>query len=396
MTRLLDLTRSLRRTGRIATGVDRVEHAYLDQFLADQTPVFAVMRTAFGYVLLDRDGMAAFQARLLGQADWGDADFLSRLPRGRTKTLSRAETFVRSTAIARGLPSHLRRMLTRHLPVGFGYFNVGHSNLTDRMLQAVRDAKGQIHALIHDVIPLEYPQFQRPGTIQPFEAKLRRVSRLADRVIYNSHDTQKRSETQMQPWGRVPPSIVAHLGITAPIADASTLPAGLPPEPAYFVTVGTIEPRKNHAFLLDLWADMGDAAPPLLLCGTRGWNNDAVFERLDALPKDSPIKELPGLSDPALAALIKSSAGVLFPSLAEGYGLPPAEALQLGARVLCNDLPALREFLSNSPSFIPFSDKELWLQTIRRWEINPPDAVPSTAFESPTWAHHFKVVLTST
>ena len=89
--RLLDLTRSLRRVGRGATGVDRVELAYLSHLLTEDAPLFGVARTALGYVLLDRDGMRGFQDRLRGRIPWGRADLLSRLPRGRAVALSRAD-----------------------------------------------------------------------------------------------------------------------------------------------------------------------------------------------------------------------------------------------------------------------------------------------------------------
>ncbi len=383
----------MRRAGRIATGIDRVELAYLAQFLEMETPVFGLVRSAFGYLLLDRSGMIAFQDRLTGRVQWGRADLASRMLRGRGAAVQRAESDVRRLAVDRAVPFRLASMLAAHLPAGFAYINVGHSNLTDRVLGAVTAAQGQIAVMVHDVIPIEYPQYQRPGTIAPFSDKMRRVARRADLVIYNSDDTRNRAEAVFREWGRVPPPIVAHLGTMMPAADAALLPQGLPPERPYFVTVGTIEPRKNHSFLLDIWDDLGPDAPPLLICGSRGWNNDAVFARLDALPPDSPIKEVSGLADPALAALIATSSGLLFPSHAEGFGLPPIEALMLGTRVLCNDLPVLHEIVGNKADYASVSDSHLWLNTIKNWQKNGYNPQSSVRFRQTTWTDHFKVVL---
>lgn len=394
--RLLDLTRSLRRTGRMATGVDRVELAYLEHFITDDAPVFGILRTALGYVLLDREGMRAFHGKLMGQMPWGPPSALSRLVRGRSVIVQSAESDARRSGIGRCMRGRLTQLLQRYLPTGFAYYNVGHSNLTDRMLGGVKAVGGSIHTLIHDVIPLEYPEYQRPGSVAPFRAKLARVSAYADRVIYNSHDTQKRTEQYLLQMGRVPNAIVAHLGTIFLVPDLSALPVGLLPEGPYFVTVGTIEPRKNHAFLLDLWAEMGPSAPPLLICGGRGWNNHSVFSRLDALGPSDNIHECSGLPDAALAALVQNSAGALIPSFAEGYGLPVVEALSLGARVLCNNLPIFHEIVGEKVIYAPVSERSLWISTTREWEISQPVAQDQAEFEGPQWRDHFKTVLSLT
>jgi len=391
--RLLDLTRSLRRAGRVATGIDRVEDAYLSHLIADSVSVFGLVRTAFGYLVLDQIGMQAFADRIEGRVPWGDIDLLSRLPRGRSEVHKKAESDVRRFAMARALPSKLARVLSDVFPNGYDYFNVGHSNLTDRVFKAVTASGGRSAVMVHDVIPLEHPEFQRDGSVEPFRDKMRRVSAHADFVIYNSHDTQARTEKFMQVWGRTPEAIVSHLGTMVLPVDAAQLPSGLPLDRPYFVTVGTIEPRKNHALLLDIWDELGAKAPPLFICGRRGWNNDAVFLRLDRLSAENNIYELHGLSDPALAALVKGAAGSLFPSLAEGYGYPPLEALALGSRVLCNDLQVLREILGKKPVYAPVSDRYLWISTIENWEKSPPQAHQDDHFIGPSWSDHFKTVL---
>lgn len=384
--RLLDLTRSLRRAGGIPTGIDRVEHAYLDRFLADDVPCFGLMRTAFGYLLLDRAGLTGFRD---GVDAAEQVDLLSRLPLRRKAALTQAESHARHLSKARCLPFGLHRMLHRHLGQGFAYFNVGHSNLTKRVLGAVRQATGEIHVLVHDVIPLEHPQWQRSGTVDPFAQRMARVAQMADRVIFNSDDTRRRAENWMRAKGRVPPSVVAHLGVT--VACAAT--TNVRPHRPYFMALGTIEPRKNHAFLLDVWDRMGPDAPGLLICGARGWENADVFARLDALPPNGPIREENGLGDGAISTLIQGASGVLFPTLAEGFGLPPLEARAQGARVLCNDLTVLREVLGPHATFLSVSEPKNWVRTLKNWEKSPSDAQPLPRFDPPTWDEHFKTVL---
>jgi hypothetical protein len=103
--RLLDLTRLVSRAGRVPTGVDRVERAYLDRMLGEQAAVFALVRTTLGFALLDRAGMHGLQARFAGRQAWGAADAMGRLQRGLPGARRKAEADVRRLAIARCLPA---------------------------------------------------------------------------------------------------------------------------------------------------------------------------------------------------------------------------------------------------------------------------------------------------
>lgn len=394
--RLLDLTRLISRAGRTPTGVDRVELAYLTELLTQDVPLFALVRTSLGYVLLDPDGAAAIAARFSGAQAWGLPDRLSRLTRSKSQTVRQAESDLRRYALARCRPRGISKLLGRHLPRGTAYVNVGHSNLSDRTLQAVRHGiGGQIAVMIHDVIPLEFPQYQRPGTPERFRLLLKRVRAQADLVIYNTADTRARAQAQMEQWGPLPEGIVAHLGVAVPQPRPQEIPAGLDLSRPYFVALGTVEPRKGHDLLLDVWQDLPDP-PGLMICGARGWNNEAVFQRLDALPRNGPIRELSGLSDGAIAALLLGSRGLLFPSRAEGFGLPPAEAAALGVPVVCSDIPALREILQDNAVYLEETDRYQWrnkLLSLLRIEIDDRNSGRRTSFVPPDWAQHFNFVL---
>jgi glycosyltransferase involved in cell wall biosynthesis len=395
--RLLDFTRLLRRAGHVWTGVDRVELAYIEALIADAIPVWGLARTPFGYVLLDEAGLTEMYNRLTGDIAFSAPDVLSRFQLKSIAASRGAQTDARKFAVGRCLPGGLAKLLRRFLPAGVAYLNTGHSNLTNRVLLAVHSMpKSQVAVFIHDVIPLEFPQYQREGTVEPFEKKMRRVQQHANLILYNSVDTKERTEAVMIRWGDVPKGIVAHLGAVTPAPDVSEIPQGMLPDAPYFITVGTIEPRKNHALLLDVWERLGPQAPMLLICGGRGWNNQDVFSRLDALGEDAQIKELSGLTDGALMALIEGAHGLLFPSHAEGFGLPAVEALQLGTPVLCSNKATFREILANNAVYLDVSDQQLWEEGIVNWSKQARETLRVDGFEAPTWAQHFKIALSFT
>ncbi|QBF34077.1 glycosyltransferase [Thalassococcus sp. S3] len=392
--RLLDLTRLIRRVGRVLTGVDRVELAYLVHLQKDPVPLYLIARTRLGYVLVGPDGAKALAERLTGDAAWGPPDLIELLGLGR-----RAEADLRRFACARAVPGRLRAMLARHLPDGFAYLNVGHSNLTERMLGAVQECGGRIAVLLHDAIPLDFPQFQRPGVPDAFRAKLQRVRRCADLILYNSEHSRDRAEAHMSAWGDVPDSAVVPLGIDVPRLDPGAVPAALDLSDPYFVTVGTIEPRKGHDLLLDVWDDLGEDAPRLFVCGARGWQNEAVFRRLDALGPATRVTELSDLPDGAVHSLVAGARALLCPSLAEGYGLPPLEALAVGTRPVCLELPIYRETMGDIPVYVKETDRYLWRNEIQRLMGAPKeqDSIEWRArFQPPSWDKHFNTVLTLT
>ena len=135
--------------------------------------------------MLDRAGAQAVLARLDGKIAWGTVDWIGRLKRRAHPLKRRAEADLRRLAVDRCRKGWLARMLARSVPTGCRYLNVGHSNLSAAVMRAWK-AHGRIAVLVHDTIPLDFPQFQRPGTVQSFEQRMRFVAAYADLVICNS------------------------------------------------------------------------------------------------------------------------------------------------------------------------------------------------------------------
>lgn len=391
---LLDLTRLVSRVGRgPLTGIDRVELAYLEHFLTLPAPVFALVRTALGHVLLDRHGAQGISDRVQGKVPLGPADLLGLFTQRHLPQSLRAEADARRLASARCLPLRLATMLRRRLPRGTAYVNVGHANLSPRVMQAVRAIPdAQIVVMVHDTIPLDYPQYCRPGMQAAFAKKLAVVAEHADFVLHTAQSTRMQTELHFNP---IPAGIVAPLGVEISPPDARLLGATKPP---YFVALGTIEPRKNIGLLVKVWRELQNGSGPvphLYVVGNRGWAEPALYNDLAALVADGHATMMHDLSDGAVTALLQGARALLFPSLAEGYGLPPIEAAALGVPVLAGKLPVVVEMLGDYPVYLDTSDVYAWVSVVHH-QIGPrmqPSGAQQDNRVPPTWADHFDHVL---
>jgi glycosyltransferase involved in cell wall biosynthesis len=143
---------------------------------------------------------------------------------------------------------------------------------------------------------------------------------------------------------------------------------------------------------------MGELTPRLVVIGQRGWECENV---LDLLERSEPVRqsviELGRCSDQELATWLGHARALLFPSFAEGYGLPLMEALAAGVPVIASDLPVFREIAGAVPEYLDPLDGLGWRNMVQ--EYASPGSTRRSAqclrlagFRSPTWAQHFERV----
>jgi len=350
----LDITRSVSRLHLPApTGIDRIEAAWLDWLRRRAPRLMFLIRAGGQILLLDREGGEAVLAQgRHAPLDW--RAHLSRRPEPVRRALSRARS--RALAITRADrpdPAALAPL------AGMWLFNLGHTNLSPALMAALAAAGARRAVMIHDTIPLDHPEYCRPQTPARFR-EMFRAACAADLMLANSAHTAGRIRHWAGALGLEPPPIhVAHPGIDPPRVTAQ------PAERPYFVMLGTIEPRKGHEFLLDLWEQLGPDPPGLEIVGRRGWRIAALARRLDALPPTGPIRERGALADAELVPLLAGARALLMPSRAEGFGLPLAEALAAGVPAIVSDLPALREAGGPGTLYLPCNDAGAWADAIR-------------------------------
>ncbi|MBV7411040.1 glycosyltransferase family 1 protein [Maritimibacter sp. DP1N21-5] len=396
--RLLDLSRLVSRAGKGRhTGIDRVEGAYLSRLLTEDTPLFALVRSSLGYTLYDRAGVEAFAARLLHGADWGRPDFLSPFMIRASRDRRRVLADLRRLAIGWSRDRGLARMIGKSLAPGYVWIAVGHSDLRAETMQAVKNTGGRIAVMIHDTIPIDRPEVQTEASVKRFRGIVKRVAQSADLVIHTADATRALTERWFAKSGRVPEGITAHLGIVPPPVDEGALSPDLRNIRDYFVVLGTLEPRKNVAMLLEVWAELSnrlsdDRMPVLVIVGAMGWLRDHEKARI-AAGQDHVIHAGP-LADGAVGALLSRARALLMPSVTEGFGLPPGEALALGCPVILSELQVFREVFGNNPVYLTPSDLYSWAAEIQALTEQEGRKTVENV-QLPTWEDHFKTVLRS-
>lgn len=248
--------------------------------------------------------------------------------------------------------------------------------------------------VIYDLLPISDPQFFRPGEAELHTRRIDTAMRKGRAIVVPCSTVAEILGEHAKRQGL--PDTPVHV-LHSPVEAAFTHPpARNEPRdtPPYFVICGTIEPRKNHRLLLDVWrrlvAAQGRAAPKLVIVGRRGWQNDAVFAELDRLGPLAPfILEAGTPSTAALSALIAGARGLLSPSLAEGYGIPVAEALALGTPVLASDNPVYRELWADKTRLLPAADADAWAASIDELAAHPTRNLPQVPMD---WARHVELL----
>ncbi len=280
-------------------------------------------------------------------------------------------------------------------------FYLGHSGMeANGFAEWVQATRQSPVYFIHDLIPITHAEYCRAGEQDAHAKRLRVMVQGHSGLVSNSQCTLDSLAQWASRQGlAMPPAVVAPLApatLTAP--DNAAPPLAAP----YFVVLGTIEPRKNHLLLLNVWrelvAQMGDACPHLVVIGRRGWECENVVDMLERCDTLHPfVHEVPACSDAELATYLTHARALLFPSFTEGYGMPLVEALMLGTPVVASALPVFREIAGDVPDYLSPIDGPGWMQAIRDYLPSP--AGPRAAqlqrmqgFRVPTWEAHFAQV----
>ena len=367
----LDTTRliALRWSGRQATGIDRVCLAYCDHFGSNARAV--IQHRGLFRILDHRDSRRLFA-----------------LLRGTSTTFRPAFTAFAMGAVARA-SSHVDAR-------GAFYINVGHTDFDlDRHARWIAQCRLRAIYMVHDIIPLTHGAFCSEHAISRHRGRVMGALDNAAGIIVNSDATGSELRAFAARERRVlPPMLCAHMAggdLTPgkPVANA--------PRP-YFLTVGTIERRKNHVTLFRAWRDliarMGSDCPHLVVAGQTAPDSADILAFLTRHPQmKDHVTILKSCDDAQLGSLVDSAVALLLPSRAEGFGIPLIEALERGTPVIASDLPSLREVGQGIPEWLHPLAVGDWADMIAAYLGDSPERKRQIermrAYRPYLWADHF-------
>ncbi|MGQ0603952.1 MAG: glycosyltransferase family 4 protein, partial [Anaerolineales bacterium] len=144
--------------------------------------------------------------------------------------------------------------------------------------------------------------------------------------------------------------------------------------PARFILyVGTIEPRKNLNTLLEAYAVLRRSLPDvgLVIAGGKGWLYDDFFARLRALSLEPHVTLTGYVPEADLPALINCAEVFAYPSVFEGFGLPPLEAMACGVPVIASNASSLPDVVGEAGLLLAPKDVRAWVEALSGVLVNP-------------------------
>lgn len=215
---------------------------------------------------------------------------------------------------------------------------------------------------IHDLSLLLYPETHLDQLVRRARFRLPLMARAAKKII-TATEFVKREVSQHL---KIDPAKIAVTPYAPrrsfyPLSRSETEQTRrrLGVEEVFILFVGTIEPRKNLITLLRAFAEVlrrTDLRPQLVIAGKRGWLIGPVMDYIDTEGLSERIQFTGYITDEDLRALYASCAVCVYPSLYEGFGLPPLEAMACGAPVIASDIPSLMEATGKAALLVPPMD----------------------------------------
>lgn len=262
-------------------------------------------------------------------------------------------------------PDRYYRALWNFVPIPYSLFFPKQIQLTQFFNYYLPPGvRGITVSFIHDMCYKAVPDTVRLKTKIMLNLNLKRTCKTVNKIITISQFSKNEIIKYM---GVAPEKIeVVYMGV-----DHDTFHPHLPPQAqqavrekyklpdSFFLYLGTLEPRKNLVRLLEAYALLVErlpTAPALVIAGRKGWMYDEIFSRVEALQLSQRVHFTGYVPDEEAPLLLSAATAFVFPSIYEGFGIPPLEAMACGTPVLTANAASLPEVVEDAAVLVdPFS-----------------------------------------
>lgn len=225
---------------------------------------------------------------------------------------------------------------------------------------------------IHDLSVLLHPEWHPIDRVRWYEGEFEQGRRQTCRFIAASEFTKQEMVQHLNiPADRVDVTLQApRQGFTprnTQVVRRFLALNGLPDR--FFLFVGTLEPRKNVVGLLEAYVALPRQVRqrhPLVLVGGLGWKTEEIAERLEGAELRDTTRLIGYVSDDVLACLYSACTALVWPSLYEGFGLPPLEAMACGGAVIATDATSVPEVVGDGGVTLDPTDTPAWTAAMLR------------------------------
>lgn len=251
---------------------------------------------------------------------------------------------------------YLYRVASTFLPISYSKYFGTSAQVTHFFNYIVYPkVAGKIVVTVHDMVYKRYPETVNNRTQIMLDLGLKKSLKRADVIVTDSEFSKSEIQTF---FPDVAEKIqVVYCGVDAtrfhPIEDPASVQAVREKyalDRPYFFYLGNVEPRKNLSRLIEgyaQFADKYDDAPYLVLAGGKGWKDAGIYERVSTLHLEDQVKFTGYMPEADLCPLQCGAIAFVFPSIYEGFGLPPLEAMACGVPVLTSTAASLPEVVGD-------------------------------------------------
>lgn len=276
------------------------------------------------------------------------------------------------------------------------------------MLQRLARRGINVYTVLHDIIPMQYPEFFSKQFVKEYKDYLKAIAQFSGIIAVSAATMNAYKTWCKKEKVEFPSYFVLNYNHSGADIEKANPSKGLPEDASILLRkmknsqtvlmVGTIEPRKKQELVLaameHIWLSGADVN--LVFVGRNGWQMEEFVAEMEKHKEyGKRLFWLSGISDEYLELIYEHASGVLIASLEEGFGLPIIESAKKGKPILLRDIPVFKEVAENNAYYFSGNDTKELSAVIEKWlDLIKKDEAPKSAnIKYYTWEESVRLLI---